>query len=105
MNCGIRLPRGSAIASRRANRWRGRCRGLAGCVGGTRADRIADPAHQRTRNLNQNESGVILHNLTVSQLQDMMKIRKVDLAAHPSSAARRRVLPAAVADRQHQRGV
>jgi hypothetical protein len=36
---------------------------------------------------NQNDSGVILHNLTVSQLQDMMKIRKVDLAATATSPA------------------
>src|SRR5262249_35183978 len=30
---------------------------------------------------NQRESGVILHNMTAAQLQDMMSIRKVDLAA------------------------
>jgi hypothetical protein len=35
--------------------------------------------------MNQNDSGVILHNLTVSQLQDMMKIRKVTLAATANS--------------------
>jgi hypothetical protein len=34
---------------------------------------------------NQNDSGVILHNLTVSQLQDMMKIRKVTLPATANS--------------------
>jgi hypothetical protein len=34
---------------------------------------------------NQNDSGVILHNLTVSQLQDMMTIRKVTLAATANS--------------------
>ncbi len=34
---------------------------------------------------NQNDSGVILHNLTVSQLQDMMAIRKVTLAATANS--------------------
>jgi hypothetical protein len=35
--------------------------------------------------MNQNDSGVILHNLTVSQLQSMMKIRKVTLAATANS--------------------
>jgi hypothetical protein len=35
---------------------------------------------------NQNDSGVILHNMTVSQLQDMMAIRKVNLAAVFNSA-------------------
>ena len=30
---------------------------------------------------NQNDSGVILHNMTASQLQDMMAIRKVNLPA------------------------
>ena len=34
---------------------------------------------------NQNDSGVILHNMTASQLQDMMSIRKVTLAATASS--------------------
>jgi hypothetical protein len=36
---------------------------------------------------NQNDSGVILHNMTASQLQDMMSIRKVNLAATPTSPA------------------
>jgi len=36
---------------------------------------------------NQNESGVILHNMTVAQLQDMMKIRKVNVAATATSPA------------------
>lgn len=36
---------------------------------------------------NQNESGVILHNMTMSQLQDMMKIRKGNLAATSTSPA------------------
>jgi carboxypeptidase family protein len=36
---------------------------------------------------NQNDSGVILHNLTASQLQSMMAIRKVDLAATATSPA------------------
>ena len=35
--------------------------------------------------LNQNDSGVILHNITASQLQDMMSIRKVTLAATANS--------------------
>ena len=34
---------------------------------------------------NQNDSGVILHNMTASQLQDMMSIRKVTLAATATS--------------------
>ena len=55
---------------------------------------------------NQNESGVILHNMTASQLQDMMEIRKVNAGGHGEQRpARRGLLPAAVADRQHQRGV
>jgi hypothetical protein len=36
---------------------------------------------------NQNDSGVILHNMTASQLQGMMSIRKVDLAATATSKA------------------
>jgi hypothetical protein len=36
---------------------------------------------------NGNDSGVILHNMTNSQLQDMMSIRKVDLAATSTSKA------------------
>jgi TonB dependent receptor len=36
---------------------------------------------------NQNDSGVILHNMTMSQLQGMMSIRKVNLAATATSAA------------------
>jgi hypothetical protein len=37
--------------------------------------------------VNQNDSGVILHNMTASQLQDMMSIRKVSLAATATSPA------------------
>jgi hypothetical protein len=36
---------------------------------------------------NQNDSGVILHNITASQLQDMMSIRKVNLPATSTSPA------------------
>jgi hypothetical protein len=36
---------------------------------------------------NQNESGVILHNMTMSQLQGMMAIRKTNLAATATSPA------------------
>src|SRR5262245_61277595 len=36
---------------------------------------------------NQSDGGVILHNMTASDLQDMMSIRKLDLAATSSSKA------------------
>jgi Carboxypeptidase regulatory-like domain/TonB dependent receptor-like, beta-barrel len=49
---------------------------------------------------NQNDAGVILHNLTASQLQDMMSIRKVTLPATPTSPPIGAVyyLPQAVVD-------
>ena len=47
---------------------------------------------------NQNESGVILHNMTASQLQDMMAIRKTTGSHAPAALGAVYYLPQALID-------